>query len=277
MKKILYLLVCWHFVHKIGLTRRFKLLNILLVTSQVTYVPKNYQFLLEELAQETQGLENINLKAVVSLKSIDSALLKKIIALPLIGVFDLGKNLILNLSSHLLGKRDTLLKKHQIPHLHFEDLNDPKAIEWIIDNKIDLIINLRTRCLYKNSLLKSSRLGCINIHHGLLPKYRGTFCDLYALFENREAGFSIHHMEKKVDSGLIYEVVTVSHGEEKNYENYLKKAEIEEIRALKKLFKHLNDHQGLPEGQENICPQPIYTKNPTPAVVKAMRLKGMHL
>ncbi len=253
------------------------MLNILIVTSQVTYVPNNYQVLLKHLIEDLEGFEQINLKAVVSLKSIDSSLFKKILGLPLLGVFDLGKNLLLNLLQHKLGKRAKLLRNKGITHLQFEDLNQKEALHWIKENKIDLIINIRTRCLYKATLLNIPRLGCINIHHGILPKYRGTFCDLYALYEGRDAGFSLHHMEKKVDAGLIYDVVTVSSAQERNYESYLKKAEKKERDSLYQLLNYLNQNQKLPPGKPNFCPKPIYTKNPTPAIVKAMRLKGMHL
>ncbi len=253
------------------------MLNILIVTSQVTYVPGNYQILLKEVFKYFENRQNIRLTGVVSLKSIDRSLLKKILALPLVGVFDLTKNLLKNLFNYQRGERQKLCDQFNILHKNFDDLNQEKAKEWLREEKVDLIINIRTRCLYKNDLLNIPTLGCVNFHHGLLPHYRGTFCDLYALFEGREAGFSLHHMEKKVDSGIIYDVVTVDEGKEKNYEVYLKKAEMLEVLSLTKFLNHLEKEETLPSGTPNQSNKPIYTKNPTPGLIKSMRSQGMIL
>jgi len=155
-------------------------------------------------------------------------------------------------------------------------MNSDDVISLVKSLEIDLIINLRTRCIYKKEILSTPRLGCINIHHGILPKYRGTFCDLYAMYEEREAGFSIHKMSEKVDAGDIYYVHSSPPG--KNYIKYLAQTSKTEGLALSKVLTDMTSSKqqlipnSLPSGEK-----PIYTKNPTKKLVNKMRKKGIIL
>lgn len=251
-------------------------MKLLIVTSQVTYSPGNYEKLLKELLPHLSEM-GWNICGVVSLKTLDFPLIKAIIGLPFMGVKDLTKNLVINSVDELLGKREKLLKEIGIKHFQWETMNSPSALDFIKEKGIDLILNIRTRCIYKEDILTSASLGCINIHHGLLPKYRGTFCDLYALSEGREAGFTIHKMEKKVDAGELYRVVTVDEGLERNYENYLASAELREIETLKEFFQEVLETKSLPQGIKNSGHECFYTKNPTKKMVKEFKRKGLIL
>lgn len=83
------------------------------------------------------------------------------------------------------------------------NLHATQVIEFLRKQQPDLIVNARTRVIFKSSLLKLPKLGCINIHHGLLPDQRGLMCDLWARLENQGSGFSIHQMTPDLDDGKI--------------------------------------------------------------------------
>lgn len=251
-------------------------MKLLFVTSQVTYSPGNYEVLFKELFPQLKKL-GWEIVGVASLKTLDLNLLKAIIGLPFMGVKNLSKNLVLNSLKEVQGKRDQTLTSLQIPHYKWNTMNSKEVEDFIKDNQIDLVLNLRTRCIYKVNILMAPKLGCVNIHHGLLPQYRGTFCDLYALFEGRDAGFSIHKMEEKVDAGEIYNVVTVDKGKERDYENYLKKAERFEIETLLQFLSKIIKDKKLPRGISNTTENKTYTKNPTKDLVKQFRKEGLIL
>ena len=144
-------------------------------------------------------------------------------------------------------------------------------------NKIDLIINLRTRCIYKDEILSSPRLGCFNIHHGLLPEYRGTLCDLFALAEQRPAGFTLHKMTQKIDAGVIIKVVEVNQGSERNYVEYLKSTMVPEAEALSNFINYIKENDLPPQGIPNKHDKVTYTKNPTKKQIKNFIREGMLL
>jgi methionyl-tRNA formyltransferase len=48
------------------------------------------------------------------------------------------------------------------------------------------------------------RLGMINVHHEILPQYRGAQTAIWQIHDgSRETGFSIHNVDSRIDSGRI--------------------------------------------------------------------------
>jgi methionyl-tRNA formyltransferase len=53
-------------------------------------------------------------------------------------------------------------------------------------------------------LIRLPRLGCINVHPGLLPEYRGTFPTPWCILNNEaEIGVTLHCMDAEIDTGDI--------------------------------------------------------------------------
>lgn len=222
---------------------------------------------------------DIDILGLAEIRTLDAALIKTILKMPLAGVNHLPLQLTRNIFEHkALKKREILCARYQIPLLAWESMNSDHALEWVKENKIDLILNLRTRDIYKAPILEAPTLGCVNIHHGLLPYYRGTFCDLYALSEGRPAGFSIHKMEKRIDDGEIYDVVEVAR-HIKNYQQYLALTIQKEIRALNLFIEKVALHNELPMAlyfdleKEKIS----YTRNPNLKKIKSLKKQGFIL
>lgn len=245
------------------------MMRIILVTSQVTYVEKNYLSLIDPLIQEKK------IAGLVILKNFDLKLFLKGLTLPLLGARGIGKALLVNSLMLPFKERERRCHENGIPVVYFNSMNEKSAIAWVKSMKCDLIINARTRCIYKKEILSTPRLGCINIHHGLLPEFRGTFCDLYALYERRPAGFSIHQMNEKIDQGDIIHVEKVSDGTDRHYPNYLAESAKREAAVLLKILNEIEIHgiKGIP----NSHPHPTFTKNPDQKMIKRMLESGVIL
>ncbi len=252
-------------------------MKVLLVSSLLTYMPRNYLDLFESLLREVPDYVH----GLVLLDNLDHKVLKSIVGLPLLGANRVFAELATNIAKLPLRERERLMERSQKKVYKIKTMNSKEALEIVLENNIDLIINLRTRDIYKKDILEAPNYGCLNIHHGLLPKYRGTMCDLYALSEEREAGFSIHMMNQKIDAGEIHQVVTVSRGDDKDYIAYLAKTAAVEGRALASLLRtfhrEIETTGSLPKGTPNIAPDKVYTKNPTRSQVAQMKKKGMIL
>lgn len=248
-------------------------MKIIIVTSEVTFVPKNCQLFFNEVLNSNSS----NIAGLIIIKNVSLGLLPKIIWLYALGCKNFAGCLIRNIVELPLEKREHLFKKNNLPVLKVSNINDPKIINWIKENKIDLIVNMRTRSIFKEEILSSTKFGCVNIHHGLLPKYRGIFCDLYALSENRPAGITIHSMSKKIDDGEIIYKKEVSHNNEKNYINYLSKTGSEEATLIGNLIQHIKKYKNLPKGIKNHDTHFIITKTPTRNKIREMQKGGMIL
>ena len=229
-------------------------MNVLIVTSSVNYVPENYTLFLQELTQRVpQHLKGLLLLKVPFLKMV-----KPFVGLLSLGCLKSSVTIFQNaLGSSFSKKRETLFAQLNIPILHAKDANELWILDWIQSQKIDLIVNARTRCIYKTPLLKTPRLGCINIHHGLLPVYRGTSCDLWALEEGRPSGYTIHMMTPKIDDGSILSQEIITQNSNSDYMDYLRASSIAEGKALASLIEKIEASKSL-EGLPNICQHPIY-------------------
>lgn len=250
-------------------------MKVYLVTSQVTYIPENYYDLFAGLMRT----HHYDIAGLIILKNLDLSLFKQILGLPLLGAPKLCLQLLKNVSELPFDPRVKLFKEHQKEVHYLKTVNDEPAHQLWQSIRPDLLINARTRCIYKKKTLKAPSLGCVNIHHGLLPKYRGTLCDLYALSEGREAGFSIHKMNPKIDDGEIYEVhpVVEAKTDQKDYLSYLKQSAIAEAKALGNFLDKIKTLQQLPQGQENICSDIVMSTTPTKKMIGQFKKKGMIL
>lgn len=248
-------------------------MKTLLATSAVTYVPDNYYSLFAELMEEAG--EHVAGLVVLEARWVD--LLKTAAGLYWLGAHKVARTMARNIVELPLQRREALFVRRGLPVLRAKSMNDPQIIAWVERQRIDLVANLRTRCIYRKKLLSAPRLGCINIHHGLLPQYRGTLCDLYALADRRPAGFTIHAMSERVDAGRILVSREVSSGCERDYVEYLERTGRCEGRALADLLQRTAREGVLPTGCRNQCSRPVYTRTPDRGQIRELCAAGMVL
>ncbi|MBC7714321.1 MAG: hypothetical protein H7177_13335 [Rhizobacter sp.] len=255
-------------------------MKILVVTSEVTFVPENYNQFLEGLFRETKGEKELFIELVI-LKNNSVALPFKGLFLILSGARHIGFHLVKNSFKAIFNDRKKLAETYSIPVHYFQNPNSPDFLLFVKNHQTDLLVNARTRFIYKNKILKLPKLGAINIHHGLLPDFRGTMCDLWALLEDRPTGFSIHVMEKKIDNGSIIRRVQTSTMENSQHRNnfadlIFESSKIEGVEMARTLIS-IKKNQSIPIEMDNISTSPAYTKNPDFFTIRKMLQKGIEL
>jgi peptidoglycan/xylan/chitin deacetylase (PgdA/CDA1 family)/folate-dependent phosphoribosylglycinamide formyltransferase PurN len=86
---------------------------------------------------------------------------------------------------------------------HVENLNHDQAVRVLRESKSDLGIVIGTRVL-KSTTFSIPRLGCINLHKGKVPQYRGMPPAFWELYDGASsAGITIHFVDKGLDTGDI--------------------------------------------------------------------------
>lgn len=107
------------------------------------------------------------------------------------------------------GKLDKHLKplimrdKDNFVFKNFLSHNDENCIEYIKINNISWIVNCGTPRKISSDFLASFKNKVINIHPGILPKYRGSCCVEWALYNGDKVGNTIHIMTQEYDEGPI--------------------------------------------------------------------------
>ncbi len=245
-------------------------MKVLLVTSEVLLVPNNYDDMICAMAACPQ------IKGLLILKNAKLDLLFKGMMLVVAGARKTGNTLMRNYfrsSRHRLAT----YRQHKKPVWFLDTINSDEAQTLIVNEKFDLVVNARTRYIYKRPVLDLPPLGCINIHHGILPEQRGLMCDLWALADRQPAGFTIHKMNPKIDDGKILEKVVVSQGEERDFMRYLVQASHIEAETLQRLLREI-EAQGMPEGVANVTEGKVtMRKSPNLKDIGFLRNKGLIL
>ncbi len=90
-------------------------------------------------------------------------------------------------------------EKNNVPFIQPEKLND-----FRLENNFDLSIVVAYGKIIPENILNAPKLGSINIHYSLLPKYRGAApVEAAILNGDTETGVSIQKMFPKLDAGHI--------------------------------------------------------------------------
>lgn len=94
--------------------------------------------------------------------------------------------------------------KHGLPVYQPEKLTQSEELAQLIALDSDLIVTAAFGQLLPESLLEAPKLGAINVHASLLPKYRGGAPIHQAIIDGEtQTGITIMYMAKKLDAGDI--------------------------------------------------------------------------
>jgi methionyl-tRNA formyltransferase len=85
-----------------------------------------------------------------------------------------------------------------------ENINDPVFLEVLRALEPDVFISMYFGRLFSPDLLSVPKIGCINMHPSLLPKYRGQGPSTWPLYYgDDETGQTVHWLDAGIDSGDI--------------------------------------------------------------------------
>lgn len=95
-----------------------------------------------------------------------------------------------------------LAEQHNIPVYQPVTLRDAEAQQQLADLKADLMVVVAYGLILPQVVLDTPRLGCINVHGSLLPRWRGAAPIQRAIyFGDAETGVTIMQMEAGLDTG----------------------------------------------------------------------------
>lgn len=91
-----------------------------------------------------------------------------------------------------------------LPVFQPENINDADEKRKLADQMADVVVVVAYAQFLSNAILNTPRLGCINVHSSLLPKYRGAAPIQFAIWKGeKESGVTTMRLVKKMDAGPI--------------------------------------------------------------------------
>mgnify|MGYP001612826043 CR=1 FL=1 len=97
---------------------------------------------------------------------------------------------------------DLLLQNNNIPIFYTDSHNSDFTHALLKKYKIDIAI-LGGTGIIKEKTIAIPKIGVINTHPGILPKYRGCSAVEWSLYNNDEVGATCHFVTPKIDAGDI--------------------------------------------------------------------------
>lgn len=95
-----------------------------------------------------------------------------------------------------------LCSAYKIPLVRIGTPNAPEFLASVKERKSDLIASVSCPYIFKEALLNLPPMGCVNIHHAPLPKYKGMMPTFWQMFQGeKKVGVTVHYMNAKVDEG----------------------------------------------------------------------------
>lgn len=89
----------------------------------------------------------------------------------------------------------TFCIKNDITILSFEEVEELNP---------DIGFSVRYDKIIPQSVINSFKQGIFNTHGGILPEYRGSYCNINALINNeKEYGVTLHYISQEIDAGDI--------------------------------------------------------------------------
>lgn len=103
-----------------------------------------------------------------------------------------------------IGPMREIAGEHGTPIFDPEDVNSAESRDQLSEYDTDLMVVCDYGQILSADTLATTRLGGINIHGSLLPKYRGAAPVNWAIWNgDTETGVSIIHMTPKLDAGPV--------------------------------------------------------------------------
>lgn len=145
-----------------------------------------------------------------------------------------------------------LALENDIPVYQPASLKPEESHEWIKDLQADIMIVVAYGMILPKAVLDIPRLGCLNVHGSLLPRWRGAAPIQRSLWAgDKETGVTIMQMDIGLDTGdMLYKASCPITNEDTSASLYEKLAELGP-KALINTLDLITTDQISPEKQDN--------------------------
>jgi methionyl-tRNA formyltransferase len=129
-------------------------------------------------------------------------------------------------------------KNNGIPVYKTDSLKSESFIEYISSLSLDIILSIASSRIFGRSILSVPKLGCINVHAGMLPKYRGINPSFWVLLnQEKKSAVTVHYINEQIDDGdIIQQDIFDIDGITRLHDLYMKILEVAPNTILKSLF-----------------------------------------
>ena len=168
-----------------------------------------------------------------------------------------------------------LFRKFNVKEITTQDINSDSYLSELNKIKPDIILSISCPQLFKEKLLDTPTLYCLNAHGTLLPRHRGVFGSFWTLYCNdKVAGGTLHTMELKIDAGNIIWQKELEVEKDDTQFSIAYKTKNMMAKGLVKIFEQ---NVGLELSVINKRYKPSYHRAPTKEQGKVFKRRGLRV
>lgn len=166
-----------------------------------------------------------------------------------------------------------LCAAYGVPYRRIGNPNTEAFVSEVAGRKADIVVSVACPYILKRRILETPRLGCINLHHAPLPRYKGMMPTFWQLYHGEShVGLTIHSMAEKIDEGqaLLQDNLEVRSGE--SLDELIRRSKRRAAYALARVLGDLDagTARPVPLGQEDAS----YFTFPNRAQIREFRRRG---
>jgi len=163
-----------------------------------------------------------------------------------------------------------------VPLLPTRSVNHREYIECVQAIAPDVIVSVAAPEIFKAELLGVPRLGCINIHSGRLPTYRGMMPTFWQMLRGEPAAtITVHFMAQALDAGHVLATESFRIKARDSLDRVIKGTKCNGARLLIRVLCELRS--GRTQQKPLDMAQSAYFSFPRPEDVQEFRKRGHRL
>ncbi len=171
---------------------------------------------------------------------------------------------------------ERLARRAGLPIEPTTSVNSPEYVARARELRPDVIVSVAAPEIFRREILGAARLGCVNIHSGKLPEYRGMMPNFWQLLAGEtHATLTVHEMAEKIDAGAVLAEQQVAITERDTLESLIIRTKREGGRLMIRTLRELG--AGTLRARPLDMARAGYHSFPTPEDVRRLRKRGRRL
>jgi len=169
----------------------------------------------------------------------------------------------------------TLAAKKGFPLLDAASVNSQEYIDAVTALKPEMIVSVAAPEIFKSPLLKVASIGCLNIHSGKIPEYRGMMPTFWQMLEKKPAvTVTVHDMVPKLDAGGVVDTFDFPLRERDSLDRVISGTKQEGARLMIRVLERIAASRTFPPTTPLDMSKARLFKFPQPSDVREFRALG---
>ena len=169
----------------------------------------------------------------------------------------------------------TLAEKRGFPLLSAASVNSQEYIDRVKALRPEMIVSVAAPEIFKSPLLSVASIGCLNIHSGKIPEYRGMMPTFWQMLEQKPAvTVTVHEMVPKLDAGGVIGTFEFPLRKNDSLDRVISGTKQEGARLMIRVLREIARTRRLPEPTPLDMSKARLFKFPQPEDVRKFRALG---